>query len=133
MSDIEYIKYLQQMAIALRFSFPKNFKSYSSKRLIRLYNGVGADWMPKWLRKVTTWLCRLLCDKAEAAVLIHDFEYTRKKTSYWRFTVANVRLTYNAAKSSRPFLGIAAAILCQLFGWGAYKAGKEVLSNGTPY
>ena len=131
MTDIEYIKHLRQMAIALKFSFPPTFKGYSSKRLVKLYNGVGAEWMPRMFRNVVTWIVRLLCDKAEAAVLIHDFEYTRKKKSYWRFTVANVRLAYNAAKSRRPFLGIAAAILCQLFGWGAYKAGREVLGNGT--
>lgn len=129
MSDIEYIKYLRQMAIALKFSFPPTFKSYSSKRLVKLYNGIGAEWMPKWFRNFVTYIC----DRLEAAALMHDFEYTRKKKSYWRFTVANVRLAYNAAKSRRLFLGIAAAILCQLFGWWAYKAGKEVLSNGTPY
>ena len=127
MTDIEYIKYLRQMAIALKFSFPPSFKGYSSRRLVKLYNGIGAEWMPKALRDLVTYIC----DRLEAAALLHDFEYTRKKKSYWRFTVANVRLAYNAARSRRPFLGIAAAILCQLFGWGAYKAGREVLGNGT--
>ena len=115
------------MAIALKFSFPPSFKGYSSRRLVKLYNGIGAEWMPKALRDLVTYIC----DRLEAAALLHDFEYTRKKKSYWRFTVANVRLAYNAARSRRPFLGIAAAILCQLFGWGAYKAGREVLGNGT--
>ena len=127
MSDVEYIKYLRQMAIALNFSFPPDFKRYNSRRLLRCYNGVGAEWMPKWMIKTVTFFC----DRIEAAALLHDFEYTHGKKSYWRFTVANVRLAYNAAKSRRLFLGIAAAIICQLSGWYAYINGKEVLSNGV--
>lgn len=130
MVNLAYIKYLRQMAIALKFSFPKNFKSYSSKRLVRLYNGVGAEWMPEWLRKVMTWLVRLLCDKAEAAVLIHDFEFTREAKSYYKFTKANLRLAYNCFRSRRLLVGICAAVICQLFGWSAYKSGKEMFGNG---
>lgn len=127
MTDIEYIRYLRQTAIALKFSFPPNFKRYNSKRLLRCYNGVGAEWMPDWLLKVVTFLC----DRLEAPALLHDFEFVHGKKSYWRFTVANVRLAYNAAKSRRILLGIAAAIICQLFGWYAYKNGKELLTNGS--
>ena len=127
MTDIEYIKYLRQKAIALKFSFPPNFKRYNSKRLLRCYNGIGAEWMPKWFRNFVTYIWNEL----EAAALLHDFEYTHGPKSYWRFTVSNIRLAYNAAKSGRPLLGIGAMIVCQLFGWGAYKAGREVLGNGT--
>ena len=127
MTDIEYIKYLRQKAIALKFSFPPNFKRYNSKRLLRCYNGIGAEWMPKWFRNFVTYIC----DELEAAALLHDFEYTHGPKSYWRFTVANVRLAYNAARSRRLLLGIGAMIVCQSFGWYAYKNGKELLSNGT--
>ena len=127
MTDIEYIRYLRQTAVALKFSFPPNFKRYNSKRLLRCYNGVGAEWMPDWLLKIVTFLC----DRLEAPALLHDFEFVHGKKSYWRFTVANVRLAYNAAKSRRMLLGIAAAIICQLFGWYAYKNGKELLTNGS--
>ena len=127
MTNIEYIKYLRQKAIALKFSFPPNFKRYNSKRLLRCYNGIGAEWMPKWFRDFVTYIW----DELAAAALLHDFEYAHGAKSYWRFTVANVRLAYNAARSRRPLLGIGAMIVCQLFGWGAYKAGKEVLGNGT--
>lgn len=131
MTNLAYIKYLRQTAIVLKFSFPKNFKSYSSKRLIRLYNGVGAAWMPSVIRNIITWLCRLLCDKAEAAVLIHDFEFTREAKSYYKFTKANLRLAYNCFRSKRLLVGICAAIICQLFGWSAYKSGKEMLTDGA--
>lgn len=125
--DIEYIRYLRQTAIALKFSFPPNFKRYSSARLLRCYNGVGAEWMPKLIVKFLTWFC----DRLAAPSLLHDFEFVHGKKSYWRFTVANLRLAYNCAKNRRFFVGVAAAIICQVFGWSAYKYGKELLTNGS--
>ena len=70
-----------------------------------------------------------IADRLEAPALLHDFEYTVGKKTYWNFTVANLRLAYNAAKCKRLLLGIAAAIVCQLFGWWAYKSGKETESK----
>lgn len=127
MTDIEYIRYLRQTAVALDFSFPPNFKRYNSKRLLKCYNGIGADWMPKWAVSFLTYVC----DRLEAPALLHDFEYTHGKKSYWRFTVANVRLAYNSAKSRRLLTGILAMLICQVFGWSAYKNGKELLTNGS--
>ena len=120
MSDIGHIRYLRKTAVLLGFSVPENFRRYSSKTLLRCYNGVGAQWMPGWMRKIFTYICLHL----EAAALIHDFEYTRKKKSYGHFTKANLRLAYNACRSRHPVLGAASALLCQLFGWYAYKNGK---------
>ena len=128
MTDIEYVRYLRQTAIALKFSFPPNFKRYNSQRLVKCYNGIGAEWMPCKLRSLVTELFFIL----QAPALIHDFEYTHGKKSYRNFTVANVRFAYNSARSRRLLLGVAAAILCQMFGWFAYKSGKEKSSNGTP-
>ena len=127
MTDIEYIRYLRQTAIALKFSFPPNFKRYNSQRLLKCFNGIGAEWMPQKLRDIMTDLFFSL----QAAALLHDFEYTHGKKTYWRFIVANVRFAYNACRSRRPVAGLSGAILCQLFGWHAYKNGKEVLSNGA--
>ena len=127
MTDIDYVRYLRRTAIVLKFSFPANFKRYNSSRLVRCYNGIGAEWMPQKLRDFMTDMFFSL----QAAALIHDFEYTHKKKSYWRFTVANVRFAYNACRSRRPFSGIAGALICQIIGWKPYLNGKEKTSNGT--
>ena len=128
MTDIEYIRYLRQTAIALKFSFPPGFKRYNSDRLLNLYNGVGADWMPKFARRFLSWAFPFL----EAPALLHDYEFTHgKKKSYWRFSVANVRLAYNCARNRQLLIGIAAAVICQIFGWSAYRNGSEVISNGN--
>lgn len=121
MRDIDYIKYLRAEAVAKKFSIPPNFKRTNSARMVKLYNGIGAEWMPKWLVKLTT----EIFDRLEATALVHDFEYSVGAKTYWRFTVANVRFAYNAAKSRRPILGMIGAIICQLFGWWAFKNGKE--------
>ena len=121
MDNIEYIKYLRQEAVAKKFSLPPGFKKISSIRLDRIYNGIGAEWMPKFLRNIITYIC----DRLEAPALVHDYEYSIGKKSFWQFTVANLRFAYNSAKCRRPLLGISGAILCELFGWGAYKNGKE--------
>lgn len=119
--DYLHIKMLKTIAVAKHFSFPAGFKKCSFARLQRLYNGIGAEWMAKWLRKTITWL---LTD-IEAAALVHDFEWSMAKKSFWKFLVSNLRLWYNAAKLRRFFCGGGASILCTFFGYKAYLDGKE--------
>ncbi|MDD3155341.1 MAG: hypothetical protein PHS41_10770 [Victivallaceae bacterium] len=54
----------------------------------------------------------------------HDFDFAIGG-SYWKFTIANLRLAYNSCRDGIAFVGIAAAILCQLFGWMAWKEAKK--------
>lgn len=122
MNSIEYVRYLRQEAIARKFSFPKNFKKTSSARLVRCYNGIGAEWMPDWLRRIIT----EIFDRLKAPALLHDYEFTYAKKTVWNFLVANLRFAYNSAKCKRPILGIAGALFCTVFGWWAFKNGKEL-------
>lgn len=134
--ELKHIKKLLKHAKERKFSFPDGFKELSIKYIAERYNGIGAEWMPPRLRKLLTqWLSML-----EAEAMIHDIEYLSEDKSYWRFTVANARLAYNSWKD-RDFLhGSLAAIVCQLFGWPAWKEGRETMSyyyhfkegNGTP-
>ena len=121
MRDIDYIKYLRAEAVAKHFSLPPKFKKTNSAIMSKMYNGIGAEWMPKWLVYIVTFIC----DRLEAPALVHDFEYSTGKKTYWRFTVANMRFFLNSAKCKRPLLGMAACVICQLFGWYAFKHGKE--------
>lgn len=105
---------------------PEDFDISSIATLCSVYNGIGAEWMPKKLRKtITKYLFYL-----EPAALIHDYEYYiyGAVKGYWAFSVANLRLAYNACKDYRPFSGIAAALLCQIFGWSAWQEGKETIA-----
>lgn len=121
MRDIEYIDYLRAEGKAKRFNLPDDFCRTTSDKMVKLYNGIGAEWMPKWMRKLVTYIC----DRLEAPALVHDFEYSTNPKTFRRFTKANLRFAYNAAKCRRPILGLVGAIICQLFGWWAFKNGKE--------
>lgn len=127
MDDLMHILTLKQAAVWMKLSLPEGFAECSLLRLFGCYNGVGAQWMPHRMRRLLTeWFSFLA-----AASLIHDYEFTCLPKSYWNFTKANLRLAYNAAKSGKLLTGSAAAVICQLFGWSAYKPGK-VSQNGTP-
>lgn len=97
--------------------------------LHRVYNGIGPDRFPAWLRRPLTRLFRWF----EAAAFGHDWDYTYLKKTYWNFTKANFRVFWNGAKTGFRFGGIkiglklsarslGLAILCQIGGWRGFKA-----------
>ena len=106
---------------------PDSFWHASDAELAAACNGVGPDHWPRWARSVLTLLLRPL----DASSAPHDWEYSLPEKSYSHFTRANWRLAVNATKEAlydmRPAvipLGLTAALLCQFFGWRAYKNGK---------
>ena len=106
---------------------PDSFWQAGEKELEAACNGVGPEHWPRWARALISALLRPL----DASSAPHDWEYSLPEKSYWLFTRANWRLAVNAAKEAlydvRPCvipLGIAAAVLCQIFGWRAYINGK---------
>ena len=108
-----------------RFSVPRDFFSTDAEVIARIYNGVGPEHWSARFRRFTSWVLDFL----EAPAMIHDWEYTFQPKTYWRFTLANLRLAKNAARDGHPFAGLAAALLCQLFGWKSWKnqTGKEYI------
>lgn len=106
---------------------PDSFWLASDAELAAACNGVGPDRWPRAARAVLSWLLRPL----DASSAPHDWEYSLPQKSYAAFTMANIRLGVNACKEAlydvRPAavpLGLLAAILCQLFGWRAYREGR---------
>ena len=120
----KHIIYLVSVAKENNFSFPHGFLSKTPQWLQRHYNGIGAEWMPRVVRKKMTKLLRHM----EPHSLLHDYEFLIKKKSYWNFSRANFRLAYNGFKSRHPFSGITLAVICQLFGWTAFKEGKVTMA-----
>lgn len=118
--SIQHIRSLKNQCIDHGFSLPKGFKRQSCKALQPMYNGIGAGWMPRIVRKLLTWLMRHL----EPVALVHDFEWSLPNKSVWHFLVSNLRFAYNAVKLWYPFSGFAASSICTFFGYGAYKNGK---------
>lgn len=122
--SLKHIKRLCSEAHKKGFSFPEGFEEKSYTWLRKQYNGIGAEWMPIWMRKIVT----KLFSPMEAAALIHDVEYLNLNKSYWHFIKANFRLFYNGIKSDCFWSGFLLAFICQFFGWSAWKEGKETMA-----
>ena len=119
--------FLRELCREIRASAPDSFWTASDSELVRAYNGIGPDRWPAWIRAVITAMLRPF----QAAALVHDWEYSLPEKSYLAFTAANLRLAENIAREAlsdcRVSLipaGIAAAVLCQLFGHAAYRRGR---------
>ena len=99
------------------FSVPRGFERCSTRRLREYYNGVGAESWSPYFRKFVSYLLGFL----NAPALVHDYEFSRRKKSFWLFSKANLRLVYNCAWEWHLLLGLVAGLLCEIFGYGAYK------------
>jgi hypothetical protein len=122
--SLKHIKKLYFIAKEKNLSLPSEFESKSFNWLRKQYNGIGAEWMPQWIRNFVTKLFAPM----EPAALIHDIDFLNKNKSYWNFTKANLRLLYNGIKIHHFCSGLALTVLCQMFGWTAWKEGKETMA-----
>ena len=121
------VELLRTICMEIHASAPPEFWTVPNEELARAWNGIGPEHWPKWTRKFMSTLLRPF----SAAALIHDWEYSRSIKSFGMFTDANMRLVENVAREAvfdcHPALipwGIIAGILCEFFGWKAYKEGK---------
>lgn len=115
-------------------SAPAKFFITPTEDLQRLYNGIGPDAWSSRFRKLVT----KLLEKFTAPAMVHDWEYTFSPKNYWFFTVANMRFAVNSFIDAfyekrgacyiikQTLLGIALALLCQLFGYKGYKEVREI-------
>lgn len=121
------IENLLAMCAEIGAKAPASFWAASDETLARAWNGIGPEHWPKWMRGAVSALLRPF----SAAALIHDWEFSNPVKTVKGFTAANARLTGNIIREAifdcHPALipwGIAAGVLCEIFGWRAYKEGK---------
>ena len=108
---------------------------YSEEEISRIYNGIGPDRFPDWLRKIVTESAELF----EAAALIHDVEYDEGGTRE-QFTAANDRFRrncYTLVKDRYGWYDIRSYLwmnkarrwsnYCELFGWSGWTKPEGVV------
>lgn len=119
---------LIQKARDLKLENVEILDRYSEEEISRIYNGIGPDRFPDWLRKIVTESAELF----EAAALIHDVEYDEGGTRE-QFTAANDRFRRNCYTlvkdrygwyDPRRYLWMNKARrwsnYCELFGWSGW-------------
>ena len=125
------IPYLRAFCSEFRAAAPESFWRATDRELAQAFNGIGAEHWPKCLRALLTALMRPF----QAAAFVHDWEYSQDAKSLRAFTAANWHLAVNVFREAlydcRPGVipaGVLVALLCQVFGWRAYRNGhiKEV-------
>lgn len=107
---------------------------YTFGELRGIFNGIGAESMPKWLRKLVSGLHPSL----EPVALIHDVEWHETDGNKDTFTATNVRFKANSKRiafclyawyNPRRYMvwnqGCRFGRLCQSFGWRAFLAGYK--------
>lgn len=125
---------LIQKARELRLENVEILDRYSEEEISRIYNGIGPDRFPDWLRKIVTESAELF----EAAALTHDVEYDEGGTRE-QFTAANDRFRrncYTLVKDRYGWYDIRRYLwmnkarrwsnYCELFGWSGWTKPEGV-------
>lgn len=107
---------------------------YSDWDLAGIYNGLGSDGMPAWLREAATFLSPDL----EPTALVHDVDYHRADGTREGFDAANKRFKVNGRRTAKKLFAWydprRYALMnrarrygnyCQMFGWKAWKSPSE--------
>ena len=129
----EKLKELILTARTLKLEHVEILDKYSITEIGKIYNGIGPDRFPDWLREIVT----ASADLFEPAALIHDVEYHEGGTRE-QFTAANDRFKQNCYTlvkdrygwyDPRRYLWLNKARrwgnYCQLFGWEGWTKPPE--------
>jgi len=124
----EMIKLLKK-AESLQLENREIIRKHTLEELCAIYNGIGPDSFPEWLRDVISSLHPSLA----VVALIHDVEWHESDGSKEKFADSNARFKrngYKVAKSEYGWYNLLRYIvmndarrfgnLCQHFGWSAW-------------
>lgn len=125
---------LRAIALAADLEGREILSRYTDTELRLLYNRLGPDSFPAWLRDAVSDLNSWL----EPAALIHDVEWSESDGTREGFTASNLRLRRNGHRLARYrfawydprrylYQNRASRFsnYCQLFGWSAWKRDAE--------
>lgn len=131
MNRLKELKALRSKAEELQLANAALLAKYSLTQLSAIYNGIGPDSFPDWLRDFVSALHPSLA----VAALIHDVEWHETDKSREGFAESNDRFKqngYKVAKSEFAWYNPRRYVVmnqarrfgnyCQLFGWDAWNA-----------
>lgn len=134
MNRLKEIKELRKLAEELQLDNCQILRKYNMQELCSIYNGIGPDAFPDWLRDAISALHPTLA----VVALIHDVEWHESDLSREKFTESNERFKqngYKVAKSQfawyhpRRWIVMNQARrfgnICQALGWSAWTSPCE--------
>lgn len=124
MNRLKEIKELKRQAEEFQLENREILGKYTMSELCSIYNGIGPDAFPEWLRNVISSLHPSLA----VVAFIHDCEWHESDCSKEKFAASNDRfkrngynpLRYVVMNQARRFGNV-----CQLFGWKAWTSPCE--------
>ena len=134
MSNVKEVRKLLALAEKYKLDGREILNRYKPKQLAKIYNGIGPDSFPEWLREVITDLHPSLA----VVAFIHDVEWYESDGSQERFTESNDRFRRNGfrvAKAEYAWWNIIRyfvmfdarkfAWACQTFGFDDWVGDKD--------
>ena len=129
MNRLKELKMLKEKAEELQLDNREILSKYTLTELSAIYNGIGPDSFPEWLRNCISALHPSLA----VVALIHDVEWHESDKSKEKFAESNARFKQNGYKvaeaefgwyNPRRYVVMNQARrfgnICQIFGWGAW-------------
>ena len=134
MNRLKELKQLRNLAESLQLENCQILRKYNMQELCSIYNGIGPDAFPSWLRDAISALHPTLA----VVALIHDVEWHESDQSQEKFDESNARFKQNGyivAKAEyawydpRRYIVMNQARrfgnICQKFGWKAWTSPCE--------
>lgn len=129
MNRLKEIKELKRQAEEFQLEDREIIGKYSMAELAAIYNGIGPDAFPEWLRDTISALHPSLA----VVAFIHDIEWHESDRSKEKFAASNERFKRNGYATAKAQFGWynprryivmnqarRFGNVCQLFGWSAW-------------
>ena len=134
MNKVKLVGRLKRLADELQLENREIIGKYTMQELAYIYNGIGSDAFPEWLRSFIS----ALHPSLEVVAFIHDIEWHESDGSKEKFAASNERFKrngYAVAKAQFGWYNPRRWIVmnqarrfgnvCQLFGWSAWTSPCE--------